>query len=77
MCLAVPGRVVCIKGGNCMVDVLGALREASLELLDGVNVGDYVLVHAGCAIQKLDKEEALKTLELCREVCGLSDGGLF
>jgi len=68
MCLAVPGRVTEIKGKTAVVEIMGALREASLELLEDVQIGDYVILHAGCAIEKLDEAEALKTIELFKEL---------
>jgi hydrogenase expression/formation protein HypC len=68
MCVAVPARVVRIEGGTALVEVEGVRREASLLLLDDTKVGDYVIVHAGFAIQKLDEQEALTTLDLLREI---------
>ncbi|AUS96032.1 hydrogenase assembly protein HypC [Clostridium thermosuccinogenes] len=68
MCLAIPGKVVKITEKTCVVDIMGAEREASTELLDGVKVGDYVLVHAGCAIQKMDEQEALDTIRMFEEM---------
>jgi hydrogenase expression/formation protein HypC len=68
MCLAVPGKVVKISDRTCVVEIMGVSREISIELLKDVNLGDYVLIHAGCAIQKLDQEEAIKTIELFKEL---------
>ena len=68
MCLGIPGRVVKVDEKTGFVDVMGASREISFELLDDVKKGDYVLIHAGCAIEKLDRKEALKTLELFKEL---------
>jgi len=57
MCLAMPSRIVAIQGATATVDVLGARRKASLMLLpEAAGVGDYVLVHAGFALQKVEKE---------------------
>lgn len=67
MCLAVPGKVVEINGHTARVDYGGVVREANISLVD-VDVGDYVLVHAGFAIQKVDEEAAKETLELWREI---------
>ena len=64
MCLAVPARVEVIEGNEAKVNLAGTILRTSLDLLDNVIVGDYVLVHAGYAIQKIDEEEAKKTLEL-------------
>jgi hydrogenase expression/formation protein HypC len=68
MCVAVPARVARIENGTAIVEVGGVRREASLLLLDDAKVGDYVIVHAGFAIQKLDEQEALATLDLLREI---------
>jgi len=68
MCLAIPSKVISIEKGTAMVDVFGAKREISLILMeDEVNVGDYVIVHAGFAIQKLQEEYAQETLELFKQ----------
>ena len=70
MCLAVPAKIVRIDGLVARVDIEGNVREANLALLEGVAVGDYVMLHAGFAISKYDPEEARKTLELLREAFG-------
>lgn len=68
MCLGLPGRVIKIEDKTSLVEVMGVSREVSIELLKNVSIGDYVLVHAGCAITKIDEEEALRTIELFREL---------
>lgn len=69
MCLAIPVRVVELREGDqAMVDVGGVRKEISLALVDGIAVGDYVILHVGFAIQKLDAEEAEKTLALFAEM---------
>jgi hydrogenase expression/formation protein HypC len=68
MCLAVPSRIVEIKENVATVDVDGVTREASLMLLDNVAIGDYVIVHAGFAIERIDEEVAQQTLEDMREM---------
>ncbi len=69
MCLAVPSRIVEINGFNARVDVMGAQREVSLILLpEEAKEGDYVLVHAGYAIQKIDEEAALDSMNLIQEI---------
>ena len=69
MCLAIPVRVVELREGDqAMVDVGGVRKEISLALVDGIAVGDYVILHVGYAIQKLDPEEAEKTLALFAEL---------
>jgi hydrogenase expression/formation protein HypC len=68
MCLSVPGKIVRIKRNMARVDVGGTLRDISLDLCPEVSVGEYVLIHAGFAIQKVDEEEARETLDLLRKM---------
>jgi hydrogenase expression/formation protein HypC len=69
MCVGVPMQVVSIDGDQAMTEVDGVKREASLMLLDqDVKLGDFVIVHAGFAISKLDEEDARETLAMMREV---------
>ena len=67
MCLAIPSRITKIQNNLATIDVEGVQREASLLLLEDARVGDYVIVHAGFAIQKLDESAARETLDLLRE----------
>lgn len=65
MCLAIPAKVVELKDGDqAVIDLAGVRKEISLALVEGVAPGDYVIVHVGYALQKLDPEEAAKTLAL-------------
>ncbi|MBS1158437.1 MAG: Hydrogenase expression/formation protein [Proteobacteria bacterium] len=69
MCLAIPAQVVELReGDNAVVDLAGVRKEISLSLVDNVAVGDYVIVHVGYALNKLDPEEAAKTLALFAEL---------
>jgi hydrogenase expression/formation protein HypC len=69
MCLAIPAQIVELRDGdNALVDLAGVKKEISLALVDGVAVGDYVIVHVGYALNKLDPEEAAKTLKLFAEM---------
>lgn len=68
MCLAVPVKVTKIEGDIAEVEAGGVSRQASLKILQNVGVGDYILLHAGFAIQKLDEAEALETLKLWSEI---------
>ena len=73
MCLAIPAKVVSRKEDKAQVDFgEGVLREINVTLVDA-RVGDYVLVHAGYAIQVLDKKEALETLSLWNEILDAED----
>ncbi len=74
MCLALPGKIIEIKGKTGIVEMLGVSREVSLELIKDYKLGDYVLVHAGCAISKVDEEEAIKTMELFNELKEMDNG---
>jgi hydrogenase expression/formation protein HypC len=65
MCLAIPVRVVELVGNDeAVVDLDGIRKQISLALVDDVRVGDYVILHVGYALSKLDPEEAAKTLAL-------------
>ena len=69
MCLAIPVRVVELLGADtALVDLDGIRKEISLALVDGVQVGDYVILHVGYALSKLDPEEAANTLALFAEL---------
>jgi hydrogenase expression/formation protein HypC len=68
MCLGIPGRVIEIEKNVAKVDVGGLLREISIELCPEVSVGEYVLIHTGFAIQKVDEKEAEETLELLKKM---------
>ena len=67
MCLSVPAEVLEIDGYRAKVSVGGATYFAGLHLVDDVQVGDYILLHSGYAIQKIDPQEAQETLELLKE----------
>ncbi len=68
MCLAIPSRIVKIEDQMAVIDVDGVSREASLLLLEDPRVGDYVIVHAGFALHKIDEETARESLALLRDV---------
>ena len=69
MCLAIPARVVELGANDCaVVDLAGVRKEISLALVDNIAVGDYVIVHVGYALNKLDPEEAARTLALFVEI---------
>jgi hydrogenase expression/formation protein HypC len=74
MCLAVPSKIVEINDTIATVDVDGVTRETSLLLLEDVKIGDYVIVHAGFAISKLDEESALQTLTDMRNILAADSG---
>nr|MDO8079119.1 HypC/HybG/HupF family hydrogenase formation chaperone [Candidatus Freyarchaeota archaeon] len=67
MCLAIPAKVLEIHDEKAVVDFGGVKREAWITLVDNVKVGDYLIIHTGYAIQRLDKKEAEETLKLFKE----------
>ncbi|MEF2651956.1 HypC/HybG/HupF family hydrogenase formation chaperone [Slackia piriformis] len=74
MCLAIPAKIVSIDENNlATVDILGVTRQASIDLTPQAQVGDYVLVHAGFAIEVVSEEHAQETLDLIREFPELAD----
>lgn len=77
MCLGIPGKVIELYSTNGMkmgkVDFGGAVREACLEYLPDIQVGDYTIVHVGFGISQLDEEEAFETMEMLREMERLAD----
>ena len=68
MCLGIPAKVMERNGDAAVVELGGVRREISLMLLNGVSVGEWVIVHAGFAIERLSEEEAEQTLSLLREI---------
>ena len=74
MCLAIPARIEELTaGGDAIVNLGGVRKEISLALVEDARVGDYVIVHVGYALQKLDPEEAERTLELFAEMGELDE----
>lgn len=74
MCLAVPGKIVSVTGQNALIDFGGVQREANVSLIEP-KVGDYVVVHAGFAIQIVDEEEAKETIKLWEELMASQQEG--
>ncbi len=66
--MSLPAKVIEIKGDMADVSVGGTIFKAGLQLVDDVKPGDYVLLHAGFAIQKIDEKEAQETLQLLEEI---------
>lgn len=73
MCLSVPAQIVKIEGDNAEVSVGGTIMQANLSLVDEAKVGDYVLLHAGFALQIIDPDEAEATLETFKEFGELNE----
>ncbi|MBN1158273.1 MAG: HypC/HybG/HupF family hydrogenase formation chaperone [Bacteroidales bacterium] len=68
MCLSIPAKILEIDGDSATASVGGAVVRTSLQLLDDVQVGDYVLIHTGFALQKISEEEALETIRIIEEL---------
>ncbi len=73
MCLAIPSTIVEIEDEMATIDVDGVQRKASLLLVEDAKVGDYVIVHAGFAIRKVDEEAAQESLRYLREAAEFAD----
>jgi hydrogenase expression/formation protein HypC len=74
MCIAVPGKITSIDDMDmATVEFGGTSRIASIDLVPDVRIGDYVLVHAGFIINRLDEEDAMETLELFKEYMRITD----
>jgi hydrogenase expression/formation protein HypC len=73
MCLSVPAQVINIEDQMADVSIGGAIFKAGLHMVDDVRVGDYILLHAGFAIQKISEKEALETISLLKEMNDLEN----
>ena len=73
MCLSIPAKILSIEGNMARVSLGGTTTNASLQLVDDVKIGDYVLLHTGFAIEKIDEEEAKETMKLIRELEDIQD----
>ena len=74
MCLAIPAKIIEIENEMGTIDMEGMQRKASLLLLEDAKIGDYVIVHAGFAIHKIDETEAMESLKVLREMASLASG---
>ena len=68
MCLSIPAKIIRLSGDTAIVSISGVEYEASVQLVDDVAIGDYVLLHAGFAIKKIMVEEAMETMQLLSEL---------
>jgi hydrogenase expression/formation protein HypC len=73
MCLGIPVKIISIEGDMATVAVEGVEYKAGLQLLPDCTVGDFVMLHAGFAIEKVDPEEAAETLRLLNEIADNSE----
>ena len=72
MCLSIPAKILSINGSSAKVSAGGAVFTASLEMIENAGIGDYILLHAGFAIQKISTKEAEETIRLFEEIRNLS-----
>lgn len=70
MCLAIPLKIISLNGTDAVGEVDGVERDVSVMMTPDVKVGDYVIVHAGFAIQTVDQDEALENLDILRRMAG-------
>ena len=76
MCLAIPSKIIKIdENGLGTVDVDGVKRDVSLLMIEDPKIGDYVIVHAGFALHKIDEAVALESLQILRESLSMADQG--
>ena len=68
MCVAIPAKIIKIENGMGVIDMEGTQMEVSLLLQEDAQIGDYVIVHAGFAIQKVDEEAAKESIRVLREI---------
>ena len=73
MCLAIPAKIIKIENNMGTIDMEGTQREVSLLLQEDAKVGDYVIVHAGFAIQTIDQQEAMESLKILRQLASQLD----
>ena len=76
MCLAIPAKITKIDDKMGTIDMEGTQREVSLLLLEDAKIGDYVIVHAGFAIHKIDEAEAKESLKVLRELVSFMDNAV-
>jgi hydrogenase expression/formation protein HypC len=75
MCLSIPMQLLEIQDSIGTVDVQGVKRDVDISLVQPIQIGDYVLIHAGFALSKIDTNEALRTIEFFKEMTEIVDNG--
>jgi hydrogenase expression/formation protein HypC len=73
MCLAIPAKVIAMDDAMATIDMEGTQREVSTLLIEDLKLGDYVIVHAGFAIHKIDETEARESLKVLRELAAFAE----
>lgn len=72
MCLGIPAKIIKISGDIADVEIGGVTRKANIQLIESPQLGDYIILHAGFAIQKVDEQEAKETLRLLNKIYEIS-----
>ena len=73
MCLAIPSKIVKIENNMGTIDIEGVRRKVSLLLLEDAKVGDFIIVHAGFAIHKINESRAMESLEILRQALSIEN----
>ena len=73
MCYAIPAKILSIKGDIAIVDYGGVKKKVNISLMESIKIGDYILIHAGFAIERLDKQSAEESLQIIREMLSYSE----
>lgn len=76
MCLAIPLKITEINGKEAMAELKGVKRKIRIDFLKNLKVGDYVLVHAGFALERLDEKQAIENMKLIKEVTDAALGSI-
>ena len=73
MCLAIPAKVLKVKGKHAECDFGGVKRDVNIEMTDGIKEGDYVVVHVGYAIEKMSEEEAMESFKIWNKLLEMEE----
>jgi len=73
MCLAIPGKIIEINGNSALVDFDGIKQNVIIALIQNPEVGKYLIIHAGYAIEQINEQEAMESIEQWKEIAGDQD----
>ena len=73
MCIAIPGEIIELTNNNAKVTMMGAETIVNIQLIESPKIGDFVLIHAGCAIEKVDKNYSDNYFDMIKPLCDLMD----
>lgn len=71
MCIAIPGEIIELTNTKAKVTIMGVKTIVNIQLIDNPNVGDFILIHAGCAIEKVDKNYSDNYFDMIKPLCDL------